>query len=237
MLKKPTYKELENRVLELEKVVSEHKHTDEKSLQNEIKFRDFVKTTTDLVWSVDLNGNHTFCNKMVESILGYQVEEVINFSAFPQIHADDQPWARTMLIESTKFKKGWANVPIRWIHKDGSIRYTESSAQPIFDTKGNVKGFLGIDRDITKRKQVEKERKKLIDELQDALAEIKTLSGLLPICSSCKKIRDDQGYWNILESYIQKNSDAHFTHSICPECSDKLYGKENWYIKAKKDKG
>ena len=60
-------------------------------------------------------------------------------------------------------------------------------------------------------------------ELQDALAQVKTLSGLLPICSSCKKIRDDQGYWNQLEVYIQDHSEAVFSHSLCPDCAKKLY--------------
>ncbi len=56
------------------------------------------------------------------------------------------------------------------------------------------------------------------------MARVKTLSGLFPICASCKKIRDDAGYWNQIESYIARYSDAQFTHSICPECSDRLYG-------------
>lgn len=60
-------------------------------------------------------------------------------------------------------------------------------------------------------------------ELKDALAKIKTLSGLIPICASCKKIRDDKGYWNQLELYIRDHSDAEFSHSYCPECIKKLY--------------
>jgi DNA repair exonuclease SbcCD ATPase subunit len=70
---------------------------------------------------------------------------------------------------------------------------------------------------------VEKEREKLIAELQDAVAKIKTLSGLLPICSSCKKIRDDKGYWKKIESYIRDHSEAEFTHSMCPICAKKFY--------------
>ncbi|MCG6947117.1 MAG: response regulator [Deltaproteobacteria bacterium] len=68
-----------------------------------------------------------------------------------------------------------------------------------------------------------KEKEKLVNELQSALATVKTLSGLLPICSSCKKIRDDTGYWNQIESYIRARSEAEFTHSICPNCSKTLY--------------
>lgn len=68
-----------------------------------------------------------------------------------------------------------------------------------------------------------KEKEKLISELQEALAKVKTLSGLLPICSSCKKIRDDKGYWNQIETYIRQRSEAEFTHGICPKCAKMLY--------------
>jgi hypothetical protein len=63
------------------------------------------------------------------------------------------------------------------------------------------------------------------NELQEALSEIKTLSGLLPICASCKKIRDDKGYWNQIEAYIRDRSEAEFSHSICPECAKRLYSE------------
>jgi hypothetical protein len=80
---------------------------------------------------------------------------------------------------------------------------------------------LGLD--IEKRKQTEKEKELLISELQKALHEVKTLSGLIPICAQCKKVRDDKGYWNQIESYIHKHSDVDFSHSICPECAEELY--------------
>ena len=64
---------------------------------------------------------------------------------------------------------------------------------------------------------------KIVEKLEISLSEVKTLTGLLPICASCKKIRDDRGYWNQIESYIKERSDADFSHSICPECADKLY--------------
>lgn len=77
--------------------------------------------------------------------------------------------------------------------------------------------------DVTDRHQAERERDRLIKELQDALAKIKTLSGLLPICASCKKIRDDKGYWTQIETYIRNHSEAEFSHSICPDCAEKVY--------------
>lgn len=78
-------------------------------------------------------------------------------------------------------------------------------------------------RDIAARKKAEEEKERLIQSLENALTQIKILSGLLPICSSCKKIRDDRGYWKQIESYIQEHSEAQFSHSICPECAEKIY--------------
>lgn len=68
------------------------------------------------------------------------------------------------------------------------------------------------------------ERKKLLTQLEQSLKEIKTLRGFLPICASCKKIRDDKGYWTQLETYISEHSGAEFTHGLCPECVTRLYG-------------
>ena len=76
---------------------------------------------------------------------------------------------------------------------------------------------------IEKRRQAQAEREELIRSLREALAEVKLLSGFLPICTSCKKIRDDKGYWNQIESYISTHSDVIFSHSVCPECVKKLY--------------
>jgi PleD family two-component response regulator len=80
-----------------------------------------------------------------------------------------------------------------------------------------------VRREITLREKAEQEQKKLIEELQHALDSIKALKGMLPICSSCKKIRDDDGYWQNVEKYIREHSEAQFTHGICPECAQKLY--------------
>jgi response regulator RpfG family c-di-GMP phosphodiesterase len=77
--------------------------------------------------------------------------------------------------------------------------------------------------------RAERVRDLLIVELKKALAEIKTLSGLLPICSHCKQVRDDKGYWSQIESYISAHSDALFSHSICPECAKKYYPEINLY--------
>ena len=74
-------------------------------------------------------------------------------------------------------------------------------------------------------------------DLKEALEKIKELKGLIPICSTCKKIRDDSGYWNQIEMYIESHTDAFFSHGICPDCNEKLYGKEKWFQKTKDKSG
>ena len=84
-----------------------------------------------------------------------------------------------------------------------------------------LNAFLGLF--WGKIRQANAEKSKVIAQLQEALAKVKTLSGFLPICASCKKIRDDQGYWNQIEAFLSEHSEAEFSHGICPECAGKMY--------------
>ncbi len=97
------------------------------------------------------------------------------------------------------------------------------SARPLKDSDGNLLGIVESFQNITDRIKTENAKGELIDNLQEALERVNLLSGLLPICSSCKKIRDDKGYWNQIECYIRDHSEAEFSHGICPDCAQKLY--------------
>ena len=88
---------------------------------------------------------------------------------------------------------------------------------------GLLVGMGRIRNRIREKEEAEQERNQYVEELQEALKEVKQLSGMLPICASCKKIRDDKGYWNQIESYIGAHSEAKFSHGICPDCVKKLY--------------
>jgi len=88
-------------------------------------------------------------------------------------------------------------------------------------------------RALEEKEKAEQERIRYVEELQKALQEVKQLSGLLPICSSCKKIRDDKGYWNQIENYIHDHSEAEFSHGICPDCAKKLYPEFDLYPETK----
>ncbi|MFZ5585367.1 MAG: HAMP domain-containing protein [Thermodesulfobacteriota bacterium] len=92
---------------------------------------------------------------------------------------------------------------------------------------GQGERVIGVVQDISQRKEAELERERLILELKQALAEVRQLSGLLPICANCKKIRNDEGYWDQIENYLLEHTGAQFTHGICPECTAKLYPELN----------
>ncbi|MFC1591874.1 PAS domain-containing protein [Thermodesulfobacteriota bacterium] len=126
------------------------------------------------------------------------------------------------LIEVVNNKE---SITVEHVHydKEGNARTVEVHGHPLFDEEGNVVQMIEYTADIEDRKLAEAEREKIIAELKNALAEVKALSGLLPICAACKKIRDDKGYWNQIESYIRDHSEADFSHSICPECAKKIY--------------
>lgn len=98
----------------------------------------------------------------------------------------------------------------------------------------HFKQFHELDKDI---KCKVNETSQLYEELQKAHEEIKILQGIIPICCHCKKIRDDSGYWNQIEIYIQKHSEAEFSHGMCPECLEEVYSKEKWYIDSLKNTG
>ena len=105
---------------------------------------------------------------------------------------------------------------------DGRTRYWMSYKFLLRSADGQ-KRLGGVSFDITDRKATENEHERLISELREALAQVKTLSGFIPICASCKNIRDDAGYWQQIEQYLGKHSDLEFTHGICPACLEKLY--------------
>jgi PAS domain S-box-containing protein len=107
--------------------------------------------------------------------------------------------------------------------KDGTFYWVEATIVPLLGADGAPVQYMAIRTEITRRKQAEADRESLIQELTKALQEVKALSGLLPICANCKKVRDDSGYWNQIETYIAKHSTATFSHGLCPDCGVKFF--------------
>jgi PAS domain S-box-containing protein len=218
----------------VEKRTSEIKKAHQSLRESEIKYRGLVTTMPEGLVEVDSDWRIQFINDRFITMLGYSHDELIGKLFQDFIDQESSQEAQNQLSLRRQGKS--SSYEIQMVRSDGSKIFVLCSPNPSYDSEGQYLGGLGVISDITEIKLREKDREELVEKLQTALKNIKTLQGLIPICSSCKKIRDDQGYWNILESYIQKNSDAQFSHSICPECSDKVYGNEDWYIEMKNEK-
>lgn len=211
-----------SRIAELEAMLAERdRHL--KNVENILEM--LIKNIPSQVFWKNRNLVYLGCNQAFADVTGMsEPSEVIGKTDFDfhrdQTHAESyREWDRKIM------DKGEAVLDIEEsYHKaDGGEGTVLTSKVPLKNSDGRVFGILGICTDITERKCVELEHKHLILELKNALSDVKTLSGLLPICSNCKGIRDDKGYWNRIETYIKEHSDADFTHSICPDCIRKLY--------------
>ena len=182
------------------------------------KFRAIFEHSPLAIMYTDTEGTITTCNENASKLFGAPREKLIGFS---YLSIRDELMrgaiAKALSGKRSRFEGEYLTVT-------GNV-LTQMSANfsPTFDSDGSVSGVIGIFEDITERKLVEKDRERLIHELKDALSEIKTLSGLIPICASCKRVRDDKGYWSQIEAYIRDHSEIDFSHGICPDCAKNLY--------------
>jgi PAS domain S-box-containing protein len=210
--------------------ITERKWAEEALRESEVRYRLLAENASDIIWTVNMNMQVTYISPSVTRLLGYTVEEAKSRTmeeAFTpaSLETARRAFAEEMALENAR--QGDSNrsriLELELTRKDGGVVLVEANFSFLRDAMGKPVGILSIARDITERKRMEEERKKLIHELQDALVNVKTLRGLLPICSYCKKIRDDKGYWNRIESYIEDHSGAEFTHGMCPECLKKYH--------------
>lgn len=185
-----------------------------------LRFTQFmIDRISDTVYWIDKDARIFYVNDAACRSLNYSREVLLSMTVY-DIDPDYTPerWA----VDWTQLKEnGFLTIESHHRDNDGRIFPVEISLNyMVYDGREFNCAFA---RDISKRKQAEKEKEQLIAELQKPLGNVKKLSGLLPICSSCKKIRDDQGYWNQLEVFIHKHSEADFSHGLCPECAQRLY--------------
>ncbi len=201
--------------------IEDHKAVEKALRQSEERYRNLAEAAGDMIITVDLDGTATFVNEATRSFLGGFDPVGLNIKDF--VPADLVERQRDMI---EKRRRGFTDHLLyewRAISPATGKEIMTEVRSSLLTEEGTPSGVLFIARDITNRKKIEAEREQLIKQLTEALSRIKTLSGLLPICASCKKIRNDEGYWEQLELYIKNHSDADFTHGICPECARKLY--------------
>ncbi len=181
-----------------------------------------VETSEDAIYSKTLDGTIVSWNKSAERIYGYTAGEIIGRS-ITILFPSDRPSEFHEITERIRRGDRLGRYETVRVCKDGRHIQVALTVSPIKDSNGKTIGASAIARDITEAKRDEQERLRLISELTDALTHVQQLKGLLPICAACKKIRDDGGYWQQVETYIESHTQAHFTHGICPECMKRLY--------------
>ena len=181
-----------------------------------------VESCQDAIVGKTLDGIVVSWNSGAEALYGYSAAEMVGREVSILVPSDRMN-DRTELYERVKRGERVERFETVRVRKNGTPVEVSLTISPLKDASGKVVGASTVALDISKRKKEEAEWLRLIRELTEALAHVKTLSGLLPICASCKKIRDDQGYWQQVETYISAHSDADFTHGICPDCVKRLY--------------
>jgi PAS domain S-box-containing protein len=173
----------------------------------------FFEVSIDMLCFLDFNGYFKRLNPAWERTLGFTREELMSKPFIEFVHPDDR--ARTLKQNAGVRSGGQAlDFENRYLCKDGSYRWFRWNAASD-PTEGVI---YSVARDVTVDKQAALEREELVAQLQSAVAEVRSLQEILPICSYCKRIRDDENYWHTVESYISDHTDSRFSHSICPSC-------------------
>lgn len=200
-----------------------YKHgLDETVRKSKEQFQALVENTNAIPWEISLaDMKFTYLGPQVINVLGFSAEELPDYLSWvAHIHPDDQEEAKRFCSEAREkddnyefeFRMIGADKRVKWVRNIVSV--TRENGEPV-----SMRGFI---LDVTRRKEAELERERLITELQDAITKIKTLKGLLPICAWCKKVRDDKGYWTAVEQYVSDHSEAEFTHGMCPDCQKNM---------------
>lgn len=191
---------------------------------SEEKFRDLYENAPSAYFLVGTDSIIRNCNRRAEELIGYTKDEMIGRSML-ELYSDspegkdraEEIFNKLMSGEPTNY------VELKMKRSDDTDVWVSVSENTIVDVDGEVVESRSMIIDVTDRKRLEEEMVRLVDELQEIICRIKKVSGLLPICSSCKKIRDDGGDWKQVEEYINEHFKVEFTHSICPECVERFY--------------
>jgi len=176
-----------------------------------------VTSSDDAIIGIALDGRIDTWNAGAERLYGYSAEE-IKKQPITVLLPDDRKDELTGILARLKQGDHIQHFETVRKTKSGELRHVAVTISPIVDDQGRVLGASKISQDITEDKEAREERARLLNELQAALAKVKRLEGFLPVCSSCKKIRDDGGQWVPFERYITEHSEAVFSHGYCPAC-------------------
>lgn len=189
--------------------------------EREETYRRLLDDSSDPIFCFYPDGRYKYVNRAFAAGVHREQDFIIGRTIW-DVFDKDEADKRFAAVKWVCVNKEMRQIEVRVPTPEGD-RYYITTVKPSFGPDGEVDTVLCISKDITDRVRAEEERERIIYDLKKALSEIKELTGLLPICASCKKIRDDKGYWNEVENYISSHTKAHFSHGICPVCAAMLY--------------
>jgi PAS domain S-box-containing protein len=172
-------------------------------------------------WEWDILTHRVTWSDELYRIYGLPIGAPAAYEAFvARIHPEDRASVEAVLARSLADGKA---VEYEWrlVRPDGTTRHVQSRGIAIVNSAGQVVRLAGTSLDITERKLAEENQRTLMRELQASIAEVRVLQGILPICATCKRIRDDGGKWEAVESYVRDHTNAEFSHGLCPDCAKK----------------
>ena len=181
-----------------------------------------VESSDDAIIGQSMDGLIVTWNAAAESLYGYSEVEAVGRS-FAMLFPIERSHELLPILDRVRNGGRVNHFETTQRTKDGAQVDVSLTISPMQNKDLETVGISITARDVSERKRQEAEREQLIQELQAAMAEVKTLSGMLPICAQCKKIRDDKGYWNQIEKFIAAHSNARFSHGFCPDCLHHLY--------------
>ncbi|MEW6428080.1 MAG: PAS domain S-box protein [Thermodesulfobacteriota bacterium] len=191
---------------------------------SEERYRLLVENTADLVVRVDRDGRFSYVNPVGLRIFGKRPDEILGTPALHFVHPEDRERTERWFQDCIAKKLPQARIENRQVNcLSGEVFHLSWTASFLHAENGALLGMNGIGHDIGESKKAAAEKERLLANLRKATEEIKVLQGILPICSFCKQIRDDKGYWNQLEKYLSEHSEVRFSHSICPDCLREHY--------------
>ena len=182
------------------------------ALQTEKEYGELLKNALDAVFLTRPDGTILYANPAACRMFGYTIDELRLLGRSAVVDPTDQ---RLIAALEQRRQTGFFFGVLTMVRKDGTRFSAELSSAIFKDSKGELRTSMFV-RDLT-------ESERIIGELHDARSKVKQLSGLLPICASCNKIRDEEGRWKDVTDYIRDHSEADFTHGICPDCRQRLY--------------
>ncbi len=209
---------------------------EEKIARYEKQYGIIEKSIVDAIWVLDVEAMRLiYISPSVENITGYSAEEIGRLSDVKCLAPRSYEQAMAYLREGRRKYKLGKNVKrvakLELMHKNGEPFWVEITAKFFTGDNGGPHLF-GVMRNISRQHAIEQERNELLRKLEASISQQKVLEaenemlrGLLPICSGCKKIRDESGKWWHVEEYVSMHSEADFSHTICPPCRKKIYPK------------